>query len=319
VSDLISTLPVVVLNVYSRCNCRCGMCDIWKATDSRELPVLFIDTHLDELQQLGVKWVVLTGGEPLMHSDLFSICDAVRSRDVRVTVLTSGLLIARYAGEIAKSVDDLIVSLDGPPDIHDKIRGVADAFESIRNGVSALREIRPAMRVAARCTVQRANHARLWDTTRAAAAIGIDSISFLAVDLLSTAFNRPLVWPEVRRGNLALTVPEIGVLEHEIERLQGEPIVADSADHLRRIVERFRAYAGLAPHEAPRCNAPWTSAVIEADGVLRPCFFHPPVATVNGSLLAALNSSSAQEFRSSLDISTNEICKRCVCSLFTSN
>ena len=50
---------------------------------------------------------------------------------------------------------------------------------------------------------------------------------------------------------------------------------------------------------------------------MRPCFFHRPIGTVaNGaSLLDVLNGPEAISFRLNLDVSTNAICQRCVCSL----
>jgi MoaA/NifB/PqqE/SkfB family radical SAM enzyme len=317
VNEIVSELPVVILNVHSRCNCRCGMCDIWKVSDSREMPVSFVARQRESFARLGVKWVVLSGGEPLLHSDLAGLCSVLRSWGTRVTVLTSGLLIERHTAMIAAHVDDLILSLDGPAQIHDQIRGVTGAFELIRRGVSVLRRHRPDYHVAARCTVQKANHARLWDTVGAAHEIGVDSISFLAADITSTAFNRPVVWPEARQSAIALTRDEIGVLEQQILRLlaSGDPIVIDSADHLRRITHRFLAYAGLGEHSSPRCNAPWVSAVVEVDGRLRPCFFHEPFGTINGDFEAVLNGHNAAVFRRSLDIATNPVCRRCVCSL----
>ena len=314
-NSTLTRLPILVLNVHPRCNCRCGMCDIWKVTESREMPVSFVEERLDEFVQFGVKWVVLTGGEPLMHSGLFAMCSALHSRGIRVTVLTSGLLIARHADEIAQSVDDLIASLDGPPDLHDRIRGVPGAFAALRNGVAAVRSIRADYPVSARCTVQKLNHDRLVETVQSAAEAGLRSVSFMAADLTSAAFNRVLQWPEARQNSLSLSPTEIAVLDQQLQELAGHSMVVDSPDHLRRIASRFRAYAGLAPHEAPRCNAPFVSAVIEVDGAVRPCFFHAPVAVVSGSFAAAINSAAARDFRESFD-GMHEICHRCVCSLY---
>jgi hypothetical protein len=67
---------------------------------------------------------------------------------------------------------------------------------------------------------------------------------------------------------------------------------------------------------APRCNAPWVSAVVESDGTLRPCFFHAPIGNISEESLAqALNGPLAVAFRKSLDVAQNPICRRCVCSL----
>jgi MoaA/NifB/PqqE/SkfB family radical SAM enzyme len=308
----ITQLPVLILNVHSRCNCRCAMCDIWKTDTNREMPVSFVERHIDSIAKLGTKWVVLSGGEPLMHSNLFGLCEVLRSRGVRVTVLTSGLLIARYASEISRHVDDLIVSIDGPPGIHDRIRGVKGAFELIAAGLAKVNT--PA---ACRCTVQKANHAALVETIAAARSAGFHSISFLAADLTSQAFNRPAPWDPERQSEIALSIDEIAVLAEQIERViaLADPFVRDTPDHLRRIVHHFEAHLGLSEPLAPRCNAPWVSAVIEPDGALRPCFFHPVVAHVGDRFERALNDKQAIAFRRSLDISVNATCRNCVCSL----
>ena len=63
----------------------------------------------------------------------------------------------------------------------------------------------------------KANHAALVDTACAARQIGLSSISFLAADLTSTAFNRIEPWSTSRQSEIALTVEELGVLEEQIE------------------------------------------------------------------------------------------------------
>lgn len=65
-----------------------------------------------------------------------------------------------------------------------------------------------------------------------------------------------------------------------------------------------------------RCNAPCISAVIEADGVVRPCFFHKPYGDFgDGDFDDVINSPSAVEFRRTLNVTQDPICERCVCTL----
>ena len=116
---LLKRLPILVLEPHSRCNCRCVMCDIWKIADAREITAAELERHLADIERLGVEWVVFTGGEPLMHSDLFRLSALLRARGVRTTILSTGLLLERFAGSIANGVDEVIVSLDGPAAVHD--------------------------------------------------------------------------------------------------------------------------------------------------------------------------------------------------------
>jgi MoaA/NifB/PqqE/SkfB family radical SAM enzyme len=319
-TPIIHSLPVLVLYPHTRCNCRCVMCDIWKETSESELAEEDLARHLTDIENLSVKWVVFSGGEPLMHSDLFRLSDMLRSRNIRVTLLSTGLLLERYAEQIATRIDDVIVSLDGPPQVHDKIRRVPGAFAKLEQGIRAIHNLKPAFPISARCTIQMLNYSFAGETTRLAKRLGLKSISFLAADLTSEAFNRLRPWEAYRQAQVALTLEEVVTLERELETVsrdwEGTGFVSENAEKLRRIPLHFRAQLGLAQPQAPRCNAPWVSAVVEANGTVRPCFFHRPIGSLKShTLLQVLNGLEAQQFRASLDVGTNPVCRRCVCSL----
>jgi MoaA/NifB/PqqE/SkfB family radical SAM enzyme len=236
-SPEIQALPILIVNPHSRCNCRCNMCDIWKTTDAMEIGADELQHQLASIEQMGVEWVVLSGGEPLMHSDLFSLCRVLGERGIHITLLSTGLLIARHAVAIADFVDDVIVSLDGPAAVHDWIRGVPGAFELLRGGIRALRKQALRYPVHGRSTIQRANCAHLRDTVKAARDLGLDSISFLPADLTSTAFNRPTGWDAGRQQHVGLNGEEVIQLQAEIEAIIADPecrgFVVESADKLR--------------------------------------------------------------------------------------
>src|ERR1700722_12279876 len=157
------------------------MCDIWKIDSAEEISATELERHLDQIAGLHVEWIVFSGGEPLMHSDLFRLSALVRSRGIRTTMLSTGLLLARNAERVAQSIDDVIVSLDGPPAVHDGIRRTPGGFDLLSAGLRAIRATNLRYPIAARSTVQRANALKLRETVRAAREIGLDSISFLAV------------------------------------------------------------------------------------------------------------------------------------------
>jgi MoaA/NifB/PqqE/SkfB family radical SAM enzyme len=290
------------------------MCDIWKTTQAKEISAEDLTRMLPSIEELQVKCVVLTGGEPLMHSDLWPMCSVLRERGISITLLSSGLLLERYAKQIAQHVDDVIVSLDGPREIHDAIRGVPGAFAALRRGVEAL----PNIPIAARCTVQRKNFSRLCETAEAAQSMNLKSISFLAADLASSAFARPTGWPEKKQDSVALDPEQISQLVHELKGLaRFGSFVLESTEKLHRIAMHFRAHLGCVEPVAPACRAPWKSIVVEADGSVRPCFFHRTVGNIHSgqSLEEIVNGPDAEMFRNSLEIASNPICQRCVCSL----
>jgi Fe-coproporphyrin III synthase len=322
-TEALDSLPIVLLHVHEHCNCRCLMCDIWKKTDGKELDLADFSRHRDSIRRLGVREVVLTGGEALLHRGFADLCAILHDCGARVTLLTTGLLLSKRSDVVAAGVDEIIVSIDGPEEVHDQVRRVKGAYQLIAHGIRDVRQRKPAMPVSARSTVQKANYHLLRQTVAGARSLAFDSISFLATDLTSQAFNRDLVWPVARQDEVALSRREVDALESEVEILirdNAEDIrakfIAESPEKLRRIVRRFREHLGDLAPVAPLCNAPWVSAVVEVDGTVRPCFFHQRIGNLAGRTLEeVLNGEEARRFRSSLDVASNPTCQRCVCSL----
>lgn len=318
------TLPVLVLYPHSRCNCRCVMCDIWKANATmRELTVEEITRHREDIRRLAVRQVVLSGGEPLMHSNLFRFCSSLLEDGIDITLITTGLLLDRFAGQVADSCAEVVVSLDGPEEIHDRIRNLQGAFRALARGVTELRNASNHIPVSGRCTVQRLNFEHLSQTVDAARQLGLTQISFLAADISSRAFNRPDGWPEERVQEVALSSSELPRLRQAVEELvtsHGDDIrnryVRENSEQLRRIYDYFAALNAKGSFPALRCHAPWMSAVIDSEGNVFPCFFHPRYENLKGrSLREVLNSPQSIAFRRNLDVTTNPTCARCVCSI----
>ncbi len=325
ITHRVHALPVVILLPHSRCNCRCVMCDIWRANHSRrELSRDDLAPHVATFRHLRVRAVVLSGGEALLHSNLWTLCELLKEIPVRITLLSTGLLLEKHARSIVGWCDEVIVSLDGSPDVHDAIRGVPGAFERLRDGVASLKALSPTFRVKARCVIQRRNYLDLPNVVETARAIHLDQISFLAADVSSPAFNRPAPWPADRVSDIALGRDDVARFRAVLEALIASHaddfasgFIAERPDKLRRLVRYFAAINGDDDFPETVCNAPWVSTVVEADGTVRPCFFHRALGNVHDQPLeAVLNSDGAIAFRRQLDVRTDPICRRCVCTLY---
>lgn len=317
--DPVTRLPILILYPHSRCNCRCLMCDIWRDRSRQEISAADVAGWLAEWHSLGVRRVVLSGGEALLHSHLWDLCGLLRNEGIGITVLTTGLLLARDAETLARVCDDVVVSLDGPREVHDHIRNVPGAFDRLAEGVAALRATGSEIAISGRCTVQRMNFRHLRATLEAARFLGLDRLSFLAADVTSEAFNRPGGWDSDRVSEVALRREDLPILAAELDALDDDDgFLAESPEKLRRrLLQHFSALAGEGDFAPVACNAPWVSAVVEADGTVRPCFFQPPLGNLRqaGSLDALLNSPEALAWRQGLDTRRDPICRRCVCSL----
>jgi MoaA/NifB/PqqE/SkfB family radical SAM enzyme len=132
-----------VLAVTFRCNARCAMCGIWKTEPGPELPP---ETYLKLPDSL--RDVNLTGGEPFLREDLPAVHAAVRKAAPRARTIVSsnGLLTSRIVAavrEMAKLEPELgvAISLDGPPEVHDRLRDIPNAHD---RALKTLRELQRA-------------------------------------------------------------------------------------------------------------------------------------------------------------------------------
>jgi MoaA/NifB/PqqE/SkfB family radical SAM enzyme len=323
-SGKISVLPIAILMPHSACNCRCVMCDIWKGNkNAKQLTEEDIQNLLKSLKELDTKRVVMSGGEALLNKNFFRFCEILKQKDIKITLLSTGLTLDRHAENIIRYVDDVIVSLDGDRELHDEVRNIKGAFDSLATGVNVLKTMKPGFPVAARCVIHRFNFEK-WDRIiMAAKNIGLDSISFLPADVSSQAFNRETTWDSERQDDVLIHREQLPVLQRMIDKLITElkpefesKFIAESPQKIQKIYQYYSAQYGLSSCPQKGCNAPWVSVVVEADGAVRPCFFHDVIGSIKDhSLSEIINSPASRDYRKKLDTQTNATCVKCVCYL----
>ena len=323
-TDKISSLPIVILMPHSSCNCRCVMCDIWKGNHNlKQLNESDILGLLTSLKKFQTRQVLMSGGEALLNPQFFKFCEILKREKIKITLLSTGLTIRKNALQLLKWVDEIIVSLDGNEELHDSIRNIPGAFKKLKDGISEIRSINPYFPISGRSVIHRLNF-RCWPgIIQTAKEIGLNSISFLPADVSSSAFNRETLWTGDRQHEIFLSESDLT----EMKEIIGDILIRftdyfrnhfilESPEKFQKIYYYYAAYYGLNEFPFKKCNAPWVSTVIEADGFIRPCFFHAAYGNIKtGSLDSILNSEGAIEFRKNLDMEKNEICLKCVCYL----
>ena len=323
-TDRITALPIAILMPHSACNCRCAMCDIWKDNHNlKQLTEDDIHALLETFRKFDTKQVLMSGGEALLHPNFFRFCDILKKESIRVTLLSTGLTLKKYAAQLTEWVNDIIVSLDGDEETHNRIRNIPDAFNKLKEGVQAVKSLKQDYKITGRSVIHRLNFKKWPSIIGSAKEIGLDQISFLPADVSSHAFNREILWNDARQHEIMLDKEDLPELRIVIERLLRScmaefetKFIAESPRKIEMIYNYYAAFYGLNDFPYKKCNAPWVSTVIEADGTVRPCFFHPGLGNIHFEQLdKILNSDSAIDFRKNLDIDNNDICKKCVCYL----
>jgi AdoMet-dependent heme synthase len=136
-------------HLTERCNLSCKHC-YQEERSTEEMPLSDIRDVIEEIADMLKEWETshgvtfsrsmnITGGEPFLRRDLFEILEEVKNHGFFVFLLTNGTLISRErAKKLAElGIDGVQVSIEGPEEVHNEIRG-SGTFGASEAGIERL-------------------------------------------------------------------------------------------------------------------------------------------------------------------------------------
>ncbi|MBY7894055.1 polysaccharide pyruvyl transferase family protein [Vibrio fluvialis] len=162
--------PIVIqFPVNDICNSKCQMCNIWKNKERNEIQPDGLDKALSNELFDEVTGIGFNGGEPTLRDDLPELVEvAVRNlgKLKHVSLITNGIRstqVIEKIKEVAEKVKsrdihfDVMVSLDGYGDVHDRVRGKTGAFDNALKVLEFLKSYQLVDNVRVGCTVIKEN------------------------------------------------------------------------------------------------------------------------------------------------------------------
>ena len=156
----------VQIELTERCNFRCRHCyNFWRYGSSNttlELSIAQFLTILKSLKEYGVSVITLTGGEPLLRSEvLFALLKQAKLYGMEVGLNSNATLITEsHARQLKKEGLDLaLCSVLGIEKTHNYITGTKDGFSHTLKGVENL--VNAGIRVAVNMVVSKLNQGEL--------------------------------------------------------------------------------------------------------------------------------------------------------------
>ncbi len=255
---------IVVWRVTERCDTACPFC-AYDRTLRRTRRELDAATAV-RFGELIARWarargrevlVAWLGGEPFLWRPLARVTEELRALGLRVGLTSNGRALAdpRTRRWACANLDELTLSIDGPPRVHDALRGGGGAAL-----LAALGELRgPLLRV--NTVVMRDNVAAFEELVERAAAAGAHEITFNALG----GNDRPAFHAEHH-----LRPEDLDVLEGALARLRARGLPVRGGDGY---LVRLRATAARRALPVDDCGPGRSFWFIEVDGVLSPCSF----------------------------------------------
>lgn len=116
---------LLVFHITGQCNLNCNYCYANKYSKYRDLSLEKIKNILSQAKNLGTKNVIFSGGEPLLHSNIFKILEYSHNLNLTNHITSNGTIMNKDIIKILKKYNiDMTISIDGPcKEINDIIRG----------------------------------------------------------------------------------------------------------------------------------------------------------------------------------------------------
>lgn len=326
-----NTPKTVALELTYRCNLKCAMCP--QATDlqnpesvlraqmkeSKEFGTEEIVNVVSQAGALGVKRLTVTGGEPFLRSDIIEILAAIKKNHMACYIISNGgLMKENHAKEIVKmGVDKITFSLDGPEDIHNKIRQNKRQFQNLLNAVRMIqaekrKQSRNVPDLTLNMTVSALNADRMSELVEIAAKekvnVNYGYLFYTSKDMESrTREMYPPTGGKIEDQDVPklIRAVDVNTLAREIEKTEEkasrmlvkiniQPNIKKPQDLYHRFYDDNHAYVH-------RCFYPWYAMRINPYGDVYPCQMNIKIGSVREKKLSELwNNETYIKFRQEL-------------------
>ncbi len=263
---------IVSWNLTARCNLRCKHCYLdASAAMPGELSTNEALRVVDQIADVNHETIlILTGGEPLLRTDLEELVVRAALRGLTVVLGTNGTMLTDdRAHTLAKlGLAGVGISLDSlVPSDHDGFRGVEGAWSETMKGIKSARQA--GLDVQIQMTLTRDNLPELAEVVQFSREAGarVLTVFFLVctgrgqglVDLTPEEYERALKW--------LVDVEQDGIM-----------IRPRCAPTFRRVLAQAKPDSILLKSDAGRCMAAKNYCRITPDGKVTPCPYMPLVA-----------------------------------------
>ena len=325
----------LILCINNFCNLKCRMCDVgigdqasvfyanMVGADPGSMTLELLQRVLDSASEFRPRpRIGLAFTEPLNHAHIVDFCNEIVSRGFYASMTSNGYMLPRRAEELVRSgLHELTISVDGPPALHDTIRGRKGSFARLYEGITKLNEAKarlgrktPYVRISG--TINDLNYREICSLLQALAPvrpdhINIGHLSFITpemADAHNATHDGDFHVARSSIGDMDLSVIDPADLAEEIASAkkfaaEQEPPLnvtfhpdLSTSEQLEQYYHRPDEYVG-----GRRCTDPFKMMMINTDGTVIPahsrCYNYPVGNVREVSLVKLWNNARYTAFR----------------------
>ena len=335
----------IVMGVNNVCNLHCKMCDVGNQNLESTFAQNLVGTHpLNMPEDLCMRIIDHTAAyfpktklayaftEPLVYPFLTQTLQYAEEKGLYTSLTTNALTLPHKAERLTNAGLNLInVSLDGPEETHNEIRGNKRSFQKAIEGIEKLKSLPNCPEISVICAITEWNYDQLYEFAEYFNELGIDTLAFMhtqyTTQALADAHNE--IWGDIYPA----TDSNVDLIDHSNIDI---PLLADQVKRIREADFKFKCYFSpdldtealmytyyMQPEIfiGRRCHEIFQSVMIKSDGSVIPahgrCYNLSLGNIYEEDLKSIWNSAIASKFRSDVSKAGGLLpaCSRC-CSGF---
>ncbi|HUP27930.1 MAG TPA: radical SAM protein [Chloroflexia bacterium] len=339
----------LIFCINNFCNLKCRMCDVgigerasvfyanMIGDNPGNMTLDLFKTALDGAMAFRpLPKVGLAFTEPLNHVHILDFCRETVERGFFCSITSNGFLLPQRAEALVDiGVDEIVISIDGAPEVHDRIRGRKGSFERLYKGITLLNEARertgrkkPRVRISS--TINDLNYGELRAALEAIAPLRPDSVNFAHLSFItdrSASMHNAIYTGEYSVAHSCLGEMDLGSIDLEVlgreiasvkelgSRIE-QPVTfhpdLTTPEQLVRYYREPESYIG-----GKRCTDPFKMMMVKTDGSVIPahsrCYNYPLGQVQDAPLTRIWNNARYVAFRSLLHDAGGSLpaCTRC--------
>lgn len=336
----------IVLGVNNVCNLHCKMCDVGTqnldsnfaqnlvGTSPLNMPIELIKKVIDQTAnyypnaKLGYAFT-----EPLVYPQLIESLAYAQEKNVYTTLTTNALTLRQKAVQLSEvGLNELFISLDGPQDIHNEIRGHNKSFQKAVDGIEALMATGNCPKITVICSITEWNIGHLKSLIESLKHLQIAEFAFM-----HTQFNSQISADKHNASKWGVHYPssDSNVDKINFENMDFDALLEDIAS-IKAAHYPFKVYFSpeiehkeeletyyLEPEKiiGKHCDAVFNSIMVKSDGSVIPAHgrcYNLTIGNVNDDHLKSIwASQTLKKLRGDLHEAGGlfQGCSRC-CSAF---
>ncbi|MBU2633716.1 MAG: radical SAM protein [Nanoarchaeota archaeon] len=308
-----------VFEVSHRCNLRCKTCWFYGKSGlykikkpEQELNFKEIKKFIDQISYFK-PYLLITGGEPLLHDNIFEIINYAEKKGIFTGMITNGMLVNKNIAKkiINSKLDFITISIDGPEDIHNKARNSKFSFtktiEAIKHLNNEKKSIFPLITI--NTTISDLNYNNLNNLVRIAEENNVDILQFqhqwFSTPQISEAHNKQFkklfnIQSDFFSGfeNDMIDKININILKEQIKNINSKKVdIRFYPDLKSNELEGY--YKSFSRVFNDKCTNPWFSTIITPNGDISPCLDFK-IGNIKDDFKKTWNNKKIKQFRLNL-------------------